>query len=237
MIEGNHFFQGDDSATGIRTAGIVFCKTNVKSVVVGNYVDNSMIEWGNEHDEDPDGLNTFSFGALSITGNIFTSASSAAWFRFIQIRPYGPNHYLNGVNISGNVFKHTGGGSLERVDGVDTSIGGIVANKLRNVTIVGNSFHNVDLRMESPVVKEIDENGVSDVWSTDLAEHMPFGGKARRVTAVMPTNEIKDSGGSGVYTLPYAVAGLGADGTEVKLHWSKPVTGKVLVTVQTDLTA
>jgi hypothetical protein len=237
LIEGNHFFQGDNSAAGIRTAGIVLCKTNVKSVIVGNYIDNSWIEWGNEHDEDPNGLNTFSFGALSITGNIFTSSESASWVRFILIRPYGPNHYLNGVNISGNVFKHTGGGSLERVDGVDQSIGSMDAQKYRNVTMIGNSFHNIDNRMENPVTVEIDENGVEKTWSADLAEYLPFGGEARRVLSVMPYNQIKDGSGSGVYTMPYSVGGLGPDGTEIKLHWSEPVTGKVYVTVQTDLTA
>lgn len=234
MIEGNHFFQGDDATNGLRTAGLVLSDTNCKSIINGNYVDNSFIEWGNEHDPAPDGQNTFSFGGLSIVGNIFTSSGSAPWFRFIQIKPYGPNHFINGLSITGNVFKHTGGGTLERVELADDSIAPLLTNKFQNITVDGNSFNNFDQRTINPVTVELDQASADDIWSYDFGEFMPFGGKARHVVAVMPHNEIKTSSGTGVYTLPYAVPALGSSETEIKLHWSTAVKGKAYVTVRTD---
>ena len=39
---------------GARLAGLVLTKPNVKSVITGNYIDNTFIEWTNEHDAEPD---------------------------------------------------------------------------------------------------------------------------------------------------------------------------------------
>lgn len=237
IVSSNHFFQGDDSATGLRSAGLVLTDTNCKTTIIGNYIDNCSIDWGNEHDATPDGLNTFSFGGLTITGNDFTSSGSAAWFRFVTIKPFGPNHYINGLNITGNVFKHTGGGSLERVEGVDDSIAPLDATKFRNVLIQGNTFNNVDQRMESPVTAEMSEASAIKAWQADFAEFLPFGGMARRVVGIMPHNEIKTAADIGVYTQPYAVPGLGATGTEIKIHWSEAVKGTIYTTVRVDLTS
>jgi len=234
MILGNHFFQGDTATNGLRTAGIVLSDTNCKSLINGNYVDNCSIDWGNEHDATPDGANTFSFGGLSVVGNIFTSSGSAPWFRFITIKPHGPNHFINGLVISGNIFKHTGGGTLERVEAVDASIAGLEANKFQNITVAGNTYNNIDQRTINPVTVELEENSATKLWGYDFAEFLPFGGKARHVTGLAPHNEIKDGSGAGVYTYPYAVPSLGTDGTEIKLHWSDPVTGKIYTTVRTD---
>ncbi|MDD9976961.1 MAG: glycosyl hydrolase family 28-related protein [Boseongicola sp.] len=54
LIVGNHWFQGDNVVDGPRVAGLVFTYPNVKSVITGNYIDNSFIEWTNEHDAAPD---------------------------------------------------------------------------------------------------------------------------------------------------------------------------------------
>lgn len=81
-ITGNHWFHGDDTPDGVRKRGVVFTSPNVKSLITGNYIDNNFIEWTNEHDESPDFFNQFSFGGLTITGNIFTANDVAPWFRF-----------------------------------------------------------------------------------------------------------------------------------------------------------
>ena len=47
VILGNHFFQGDDETAGVRRAGIIFTSTNLKTLMTGNYIDNSFIEWSN----------------------------------------------------------------------------------------------------------------------------------------------------------------------------------------------
>jgi len=234
IILGNHFFQGDTATNGLRTAGLVLTDTNCKSLINGNYIDNCFIDWGNEHDATPDGLNTFSFGGLSVTGNIFTSSNSAPWFRFLQIKPHGANHFINGLVVTGNIFKHTGGGTLERFDLVDDSIAGLEVQKFQNITIEGNTYNNIDQRTINPVTLEMEEASATKLWGHDFAEYMPFGGKARHVVAIMPHNEIKNASGGGVYTLPYAVPSLGTNGTEIKLHWSEDVAGKAYVTVRTD---
>ena len=81
-ITGNHWFHGDDTPDGVRKRGVVFTSPNVKSLITGNYIDNNFIDWTNEHDESPDFFNQFSFGGLTITGNIFTANDVAPWFRF-----------------------------------------------------------------------------------------------------------------------------------------------------------
>lgn len=234
IIEGNHFFQGDTATNGLRTAGLVLSDTNCKVILNGNYIDNASIEWGNEHDEAPDGASSFSFGGLTVIGNIFTSSESAPWFRFIQIKPFGPNHFINGLSITGNIFKHTGGGTIERMDLVDESIGVLNPNKFQNITVTGNTYNNVDARTTNPVTVEMEEVTANALWSFDFAPYLPFGGKARRVVALLPQNEIKSSTNVGIYTMPYAVCSLGTNGTEINLHWSQAVKGKAHVTVRTD---
>ncbi len=234
MLQGNHFFQGDNATNGQRTAGLVLTGSNCKTILNGNYVDNSFIEWTNEHDETPDAAGSFSFGGVSIVGNIFTSSGSAPWFRFIQIKPYGVGHYINGMSVTGNVFKHVGGGTLQRIDGVDQSIAVLDTSSFRNVIFEGNTYNAVDDRAYNPVTVEMTENTAASTWSADLASHLPFGGQARRVVSVLAHNEIKTAGNTGVYTMPYAVPGLGASGSEIKLHWSEPVKGKVYATVRVD---
>ena len=55
---------------------------NVKSAVTGNYIDNSIIEWTNEYSADPNFGNEYSFGGLTLTGNIFTCSDVASWRAF-----------------------------------------------------------------------------------------------------------------------------------------------------------
>jgi len=50
----------------------------------------------------------------------------------------------------------------------------------------------------------------------------------------MAHNQIDDGAGNKVFDMPYAVAALGADASEIRLHWSQPVSGKVYATVRMD---
>ena len=113
IVTGNHFFQDDPTGGSVRTAGIILANNHPKSVIVGNYIDNSFIDWTNEHDATPDIVTGFSFGGLSITGNIFTAFDVVSWFKWIEIKPHGTGHFINGLNISGNVFKSISGPTLD----------------------------------------------------------------------------------------------------------------------------
>ena len=70
------------------------------------------------------------------------------------------------------------------------------------------------------------------VWRS--APHLPFRGQARKVVGIAAQNEIKNSLNTGVSTMPYVVKNLGTEGTEIKLHWTETVKGKVQVTVRAD---
>ncbi|HFQ15057.1 MAG TPA: right-handed parallel beta-helix repeat-containing protein, partial [Rhodobacteraceae bacterium] len=96
LILGNHWFQGDDVTNGPMVAGLIFTYENVKSVITGNYIDNCWIEWTNEHDAYPDYGSEYSFGGLTITGNIFTASNVASYFSWIVIKPYGSGHFISG---------------------------------------------------------------------------------------------------------------------------------------------
>ncbi len=73
---------------------MVFTQTNIKTLMTGNYVDNCFIEWSNEHDAAPEFNNEFSFGGLTVTGNIFTVSDAASFFRWIVVTPRGPGHFI-----------------------------------------------------------------------------------------------------------------------------------------------
>ena len=234
MIEGNHFFQGDDQANGLRTAGLVITKPNCKTTLTGNYIDNCFIEWGNEHDPAPDQANELSFGGLVITGNIFTSLRSVGWMRFIRIKPYGNGHFLNGFSLTDNAFRHGGGGTLERVDEVDASVAPLDTGRMRNVTVSGNSFHQIATWIASPLIREVVVNTPAASWRVDLAPNLPFGGRARTVTSVLAEGPLTNGAGATVWTAPHVLAERGASSSAVDLVWPEPVAGKVQLTVRVD---
>ena len=76
---------GDNVTDGPRVAGLFFTYPNVKSVVTGNYIDNSFIEWTNEHDAAPDFSSEFSFGGLTIAKLWVSSSSASATFGVMPV--------------------------------------------------------------------------------------------------------------------------------------------------------
>lgn len=233
LFSGNHFFQGDDEPAGVRLAGVVLTQTNVKTTFTGNYIDNCSIEWTNEHDEAPQMVNEFSFGGLTLTGNIFTVNGVAPWFRWLVIKPFGPDHFIQGLNVSGNVFR-TVNGPIDRVDMVDTTFATLDFGRMRNLVVAGNAFNGVDQIIANPVTLRHDQNTAAATWTVDGAAFLPFGGFARTVVAAMPEGPITDAGGAVVTGAPYAMAEQGAGKTLITLHWPAPAQGRVNVTLRAD---
>lgn len=233
LIAGNHFFQGDGQSQGIRQAGLILTEPNSKTSFVGNYVDNCFIELTNEHDVNPTHGNAFSFGGLSIEGNIFYAISVAPWFSYIVIKPYGPGHFLQGLNVSGNIFRTTGS-RIDKVDRVDTTYAGLTYNRFRNVTFEGNAFNGIDFPVESPTVVIHDQNSTSRNWLINTGSKMPFGGFARSVTSVVMEGPARNDDNALRYEMPYAEVQQGANGDRVRLRWSQSVRGRALVTVRVD---
>jgi len=233
LIVGNHWFQGDNVTDGPRVAGCVFTETNVKSVITGNYIDNSFIEWTNEHDATPDFGTEFSFGGLTVTGNIFTVNDAAPWFSWIVVKPYGAGHFLQGLSVTGNTFKSLSG-QIGRVEQVDDSFASLDFGRTRNVEFSGNSFNSVSQNTINPVTLEFNQPSVASSWVLDVSGYLPFGGWSREVTAVVTEGPIVNGSSQTVFALPYATTLEGANNNLIRLSWPEPVSGRVHVTARVD---
>ena len=233
IITGNHLFQGDDAQSGVRSAGIVLTRTNNRATITGNYVDNCFIEWGNETDAEPGFASEFSFSALSVTGNVFLASDTVPWFNFLIVKPHGSGHFINGLTVTGNTFRMIGG-TIDRVESIDTTFANVDFNRFQNVTFENNSFNNVDEPVVNPVVLEHFEASPQSVWNVELAPKLPFQAWVQAVESVIPAGAIRDNGGSVYYGLPYYQAKQGPNKDQVKLNWEKPVEGTVTMRVRID---
>ncbi|MBU2983445.1 right-handed parallel beta-helix repeat-containing protein [Lentibacter algarum] len=233
MIEGNHFFQGDGESNGLRLAGIVLTGTNCRATIDGNYIDNCFIEWTNEHDNDPDFASEFSFSQLNLSDNIFLCSSVAPWFSFIVVKPHGSGHFINGMNVQGNFFR-TIGGSIDRVERVDTSFAGFDLSRMRNVNWRDNMYNSVGVATVNPLVKTHEQVSNSDTWVVEGAPQLPFGGWVRKVEAVVAEGAIRNSANVKRYEMPYVELAQGANNDEAHVKWAQAVRGTVVVTMRVD---
>ncbi|MGG7643601.1 glycosyl hydrolase family 28-related protein [Rhodovulum sp. YNF3179] len=233
LVSGNHFFQGDDEQNGVRQAGLVLTDTNVQTTITGNYIDNSFIEWGNEHDPAPQMSNEYSFGGLTITGNTFVAARVGPWFRWLVVKPYGPDHFIHGLSVSDNVFR-TFNAQVDRVETVDESFATLDMGRARNVTVSGNTFNGVGQFIANPVVQDHSAESPDRVWTIGFDGKLPFGGRARLVSAVVAEGEMRGGSGQAVYAMPWVATETGTARDEVQLTWPEPVEGRVRVTVRMD---
>lgn len=233
MFIGNHFFQGDDQTDGTRRAGVVLTSTNVKTLFTGNYVDNCFIEWSNEHDAEPALTSGFSFGGLTISGNIFTVNDVAAFFRWLVITPRGEGHYINGLTITDNAFRTVNGG-IDRVDRVDTSFAVLDSGRFRNIVFDANAYNGVSQITVSPVIVAHTQTTAADTWVVDAGGYFPFGGRARNVTGIVAEGAVTNASNVPQYALPYTLAEQGGAKTLAHLKWPSATKGKVNVTVRCD---
>ncbi len=233
LIVGNHWFQGDSVTDGPRVPGLVFTYPNVKSVITGNYIDNCFVEWTNEHDAAPDFSSEFSFGGLTITGNIFTVNDAAPWFSWLVVKPFGAGHFVQGLSVTGNTFKSLNG-TTDRIERVDDSFADLDAGLARNILFQGNTFNGIGQNTINPVVVQHDQATPAASWLIDPSGFLPFGGRAREVTGLVAEGAIEAAGGASVFAMPFVTTEEGADKAHIRLTWPDPVTGRVHATVRTD---
>lgn len=238
IFSGNHFWQGDETVDGERSAGLVLTQKSCKTTIVGNYIDNCWIELNNEHDVKANATaSSRGFGTLSITGNIFTANDVPAWFAPLRLAPYGDGYWIDGITVHGNAFKVVSGNVIDRVDTVDTAEGSIDHAKTVDLHFSGNSFDAVLNRSQNPARIRVARTGALAEWTVACADKLPFGGCARAVDSVMPQGPLNDANGVESFAPPRATPGQGADKTDVTLHWPAPVSGTVDVFVRSDLPA
>ena len=233
IVIGNHWFQGDNQPDGLRTAGLVLTSSHNRATVTGNYVDNCSIEWTNEHHADPSYENEFSFSALTISDNIFQSIGAAPWTRFIIVKPYGPDHYISGLNITGNIFRSIHG-VLDRVEAIDTSFADMNYERMRNILIKGNMFNNIGRSIENPRVLSFEQTTASDSWSVDCSQSMAFDGLAQNVVSVVTDGPIVTAGNNVNFDFPHILTEAGVNRDRVDLRFSEPVRGAVTLAVRMD---
>lgn len=233
LIVGNHWFQGDNEVDGLRLAGLIIAGTDVKTTITGNYIDNSSIEWTNEYESDPSFGNQFSFGGLTIAGNTFTASDVAPWFAFIVVKPYGAGHFLQGLNLSGNVFKSISG-SIDRIDKVDTTFAMLQYNRMRNVTVEANSFTSVTQPIANPVYLQHDQATTATVWTVNPGPYLPFGGWARNVESIVAEGKIIGPANEYRTDMPYVEVEQGASKQNVTVNWAAASKGRIQIRVRMD---
>jgi len=232
-VTGNHFFQGDSVAGGIRTAGIVVTDTNASHTISENYIDNCFIEWTNEYDANPDFTGGFSFAAMSITDNVFLSGDVASWFSYIVIKPYGSGHFLNGVSVTGNKFRSING-TIDRAERVDTSFANLDFSRSKDVFFDANSFHNVSTQCRNPLRVEFDQNSAASTWTIPTGGTLPFQGYSRAVDAVIVEGSLRGSSGAVVYPGHYVRTQEGSNNDEIDIVWEQAVRGTVRALIRID---
>ncbi len=238
IISGNHFWQGDDSVDGERSAGIVMSARNVKTVLTGNYVDNCWIEMNNEHDAFPNrGPGEMAFGTLSVTANIFTANTVPTWFSWLHLAPYGTGHNIDGISVIGNTFRVVAGHVVDRVESLDTSRGAIDLALTRDLVFVGNSFESVTIRSQTPTMIVHDQVAESNAWSIATSAKLPFGCRAMAAEGLTAVGPITDGAAQNDYAQPYVVPQQGLAGDQVAVHWPVAVKGTVHLRVRADLAA
>ena len=233
MLLGNHFFGGDSETAGVRRAGVIFTTPNSKSFVTGNYIDNHFIELANEHDNDPNLGSSFTFGGVTITGNIFMASNVAPWFRYLVVTPYGSGHSIAGLTVSNNAFRVVGA-NIDRIEMVDTTYSTLNFLNFRNITFDGNMFNAVTQATTSPVLVEHNQNTAADTWAVDAGAYLPFQSKARNVTGMVAEGAITNGSNVAQYVTPYVQVEQGAGGALVNLKWPTPVKGRMQVTLRCD---
>lgn len=233
LLVGNHWFQGDNETAGLRMPGLVMIGTDVKTTITGNYIDNSYIEWTNEYESDPGFANQYSFSGLTVTGNTFTANDVAPWFRWFVVKPYGAGHFVQGLNLSGNVFKSLNG-PVDRVEGVDTSFAPLDNGRMRNIWMEANAFTAVTQVSANPVRVQHVQASTATVWTIDASAYLPFGGWARNVDAVVAEGMITGPVGERRSDMPFVEVQQGAAKNQVTLNWAGPSKGTVNLAIRMD---
>ncbi|AGT09085.1 hypothetical protein [Paracoccus aminophilus] len=234
IIEGNHWFQGDAAQAGVRVAGLVLTQTNVQTTITGNYVDNSTIEWTNEHAAVPRfGGDEYSFGGLTITGNTFLASNTTLGFSWLTVKPYGSGHFIHGLAVMGNVFKSVYN-KIDRIDKVDTTFADLNYSRMRNIQFQGNLFNGVNTYVANPVDLTLTQNTASARWVMAVSAALPFNGWAQKVESVIADSAITTAGNARVGEMPWIQTQVGADRKSIALNWSAAVKGTVSLRVRVD---
>lgn len=233
MFVGNHIFSGDGADVGVRKAGVVLTYPNSKTYFTGNYIDNCFIELSNEHDPYPDFSSEYTFGALTITGNIFIAQHCATWFSWIVVTPRGSGHSVNGLNVTSNVFSARQG-NIDRVERVDTSYATLAMTSFKNINFQDNTFNGTVTRSLSPLYLQHVQSTAASTWAINTSGQLPFEARARNLASFIAEGPITDGAGAVQSAMPYCLVEQGTGAQYIHLKWPTSVKGTVQATIRGD---
>lgn len=235
IIQGNHWFQGDNAQAGVRFGGLVLTQANVQATVTGNYIDNCSIEWTNEHSPIVNfETGNYSFGGLTITGNTFLASNTTLGFAWLVVKPFGTGHFIHGLSVMGNVFKSLVN-KIDRIDKVDTTFADLDYTRMRNIQFQGNMFNGVNKYVANPIDITHVQASASAKWAIDASLGLPFNGWARKVESIVADAQIQNASGTRVTEMPWFQVQQGATKKQVVANWAAAVRGTVSVRVRMDL--
>lgn len=229
VISGNHFFQGNRNGTPDRSAGVVLTYKRAKTLIVGNYIDNSWVELTDEQSVYWTDKSSMSFGNLTVTGNIFTANSVGKEFSWIKLRPNGNNCYVDGILVTSNTFYVTGNYEVNRVESVIDDNGTLDMSRSKILRFENNAFKNVENRTICPITREIKQSTAKTTWSVNFSDAMPFGGQVLRAESVVGMSDLSKN------EQPLATLAYGTGGQSLGLKFSGATSGSVIVKVGADL--
>ncbi|WP_347267271.1 right-handed parallel beta-helix repeat-containing protein [Paracoccus sp. (in: a-proteobacteria)] len=234
MIEGNHWFQGDNAQNGVRFGGLILTQTNAQTTVTGNYIDNCSIEWTNEHDARPNFEgDEYSFGGLTVTGNTFLTSNTTLGFNWLVVKPYGTGQFIHGLAVMGNVFKSLYN-KINRIDRVDTTFADLDYRRMRNIQFQGNMFNGVLTYVANPVDLTHSQATVSNRWLLTINAALPFNGWARKVESLVATSQLTNSANGRVSEMPWVQTELGTTRKQIAINWGVPTKGSIGLRVRMD---
>ncbi|MCH2095156.1 MAG: right-handed parallel beta-helix repeat-containing protein, partial [Rhodobacteraceae bacterium] len=233
MIIGNHFFQGDSANSGLRSAGIVLALRSCHATITGNYIDNCSIEWTNEREPDPDFTSGFGFAGLTVNNNVFLCSHVAEWFSFLIVKPHGTDHFINGLNVSGNAFRAVGV-TINRVERVDTSFANLDHGKAKKITFTGNTFHNVENGCSNPLTVTHTQNTAASSWSVLTDSRLAFNGFAQEVEGLALRGDIRNTSNVRQFDTPYTLSEQGNNSNIVRVIFPEEVSGSVTLSIRAD---
>ena len=233
LIEGNHFYHGDNEQNAVRQSGIVLTYPNTVTSITGNYVDNTFLEHTNEHDPTPNWGGEYSFGGLSITNNVMLVSNTLSGFKFIVVKPYGTGHFLSGQIVTGNVFR-TVNATPNRPEGVDTTHADLDYSRFRNVIWANNTYNGISTQTESPMTIRHNQSSAAHNWTISTGGRLPYNGWARTVSALVMEGQANDGGNTVRTAMPYVNIQQGSSNNQIRLTWPSATRGRVVITIRGD---
>ena len=125
-------------------------------------------------------------------------------------------------------------GNIDRIERVDTTFADLNFIRMRNVNFTGNVFHGVNDEIRNPLSVEHRQDTRSETWVVETDGALPFGGRARTVTSIVPEGRIVDAANQPTFAAPWVDPEFGPDGRQFRVVFDREVRGTLRAEVRMD---